>query len=116
MGSSLKIVDIYIQKKSSDHYISALHIFEQIIDGQFIDASSKAEAKLLTLVEHCMMKKSLPLPLPIDTLTVTQPKYFSTLFTNFVKKMQKQKILNNLWINLDELDILKNIKLKILLQ
>eukprot|EP01084_Bolivina_argentea_P153702 267983_1 len=36
VGSSLRIVDILINCKSSDNYISAIHMFEQIIDGQFI--------------------------------------------------------------------------------
>eukprot|EP01084_Bolivina_argentea_P172122 298177_1 len=50
MGSTLKIVDIYIHTQSAAKYISALHMFEQIIDGKFIDGDIKVERTLLSLM------------------------------------------------------------------
>eukprot|EP01084_Bolivina_argentea_P017255 32231_1 len=55
MGSSLKIVDILIASgnriNGSDRYISAIHMFEQIVSGQFIDEDIKKENKLISLLE-----------------------------------------------------------------
>eukprot|EP01084_Bolivina_argentea_P109335 195433_1 len=50
MGSYMKIIDIYIQSKSCKKYISALALFEQIIDGQFIDNNDKIENILYELM------------------------------------------------------------------
>eukprot|EP01083_Nonionella_stella_P015031 42076_1 len=51
MGSSLKIVDIFINFNESNHYISAIQMLEQVLNGQFIDGNAKAERRLLSLLE-----------------------------------------------------------------
>eukprot|EP01084_Bolivina_argentea_P059536 108739_1 len=40
MGSSLKICDIYVNSKSAKQYIAAFLMFEQLINGQFIDRNN----------------------------------------------------------------------------
>eukprot|EP01083_Nonionella_stella_P112691 331814_1 len=52
MGSSLKIVDIWINRRPSNYYISAIYMFEQIINGHFIDGGSKTRSRLLTLMNE----------------------------------------------------------------
>eukprot|EP01083_Nonionella_stella_P136465 415269_1 len=51
MGSSLKIVDIFINFNESNHYISGIQMLEQVLNGQFIDGNAKAERRLLSLLE-----------------------------------------------------------------
>eukprot|EP01083_Nonionella_stella_P073511 198853_1 len=52
MGSSLKIVDILVNRRSSNHYISAIYMFEQIINGYFIEGGHKSRDRLLTLMNE----------------------------------------------------------------
>eukprot|EP01084_Bolivina_argentea_P279823 478435_1 len=106
MGSSLKICDIYIRSQKSNNYVSALYMFEQIIDGQFIDGGTKAADKLFSLIQHAMNR---------GDLLNAPPTYYRVLFTNFIKKMQKQSILRCLWINMQQLNQIEHLQLNKLL-
>ena len=84
-------------------------MFEQIIDGQFIDKTAPIEDKLLLLIQNALGHDN------EDKNGHKPPKYFMALFTNLIKRMQQQNITNCLWINLHQLDNIKNDKLRMLL-
>ena len=50
MGSTLKIVDILIDRQWLTLFVSALSILEQIIDGHFIDSDVEAREFLLAII------------------------------------------------------------------
>ena len=110
MGSSLKIVDIYIGDKVQKNYISAIQLFEQIIDGRFIDEKENdkhnAEDLLYTLFLMKIGKK--------DKITKENmpSKYIMALFDNMIDRMQQQKDNGTLWLNRNEFDKIKHVKLK----
>ena len=53
-GSTLQIVDILINEKSQKSYVSALRMFEQIMNGHFIDGDEKIVSKLISLLKYAI--------------------------------------------------------------
>ena len=53
-GSTLRIVDIIINTKSHKAYVSALRMFEQIMNGHFIDGDDEIASKLICLLEYAI--------------------------------------------------------------
>ena len=53
-GSSLQIVDISINGESQKTYVSALRMFEQIMNGHFIDGDDKISSKLVSLLQDAV--------------------------------------------------------------
>eukprot|EP01084_Bolivina_argentea_P045138 83082_1 len=105
MGSSLKICDIWIDGKWSKSYIDAMQMFEQIINGRYIVFNSKTETTLYLLIAYVLDfedKNEYPQP----------PKYIITLFENIINEMKRQYNANRLWLYKNELEQIKNIKLK----
>ena len=110
IGSSLEIIDIIIDCnwKGSDNYISAIHMFENIINGQFINEKRiEAQEKLLILIQNAIKAHR-----GKGRVTDTPPNYFLALFMNLIRKMQEKNITNSLWINIHDLEKIKNQKLK----
>ena len=53
-GSTLQIVDILIHKKSHKTYVSALRMFEQIMNGHFIDGNERTASQLISMLQDAM--------------------------------------------------------------
>ena len=53
-GSTLQIVDILISNKSHRSYVSALRMFEQIMNGHFIDGNEETASKLISLLQDAV--------------------------------------------------------------
>ena len=102
MGSSLEIKDIIEEcqwTKGSDHYVPAMHMFERIIDGQFIDrASEKVQEKLLVLIQTALEQE------PMEEA----PDYYMKMFRKMIDKMSQQYISDSLWINTQQISKIKN--------
>ena len=63
MGSTLKIINISIQRHSFEKYVRALTMFERIINGYFIDGDGQTTKTLLSLLHRVTT------PSVMDTLT-----------------------------------------------
>ena len=107
MGSSLKIVDIWIDGMWHKKYISALQMFEQIINGQFNVSIKEETEKYLYLILCSFLK--------LKNLENKMPNYIFKLFMNMIHKMQQKSEEGSLWINRFELERIRNKKLKCLL-
>ena len=53
-GSTLRIIDILINNKSHETYVSALRMFEQIMNGHFIIGDDNVTSKLVSLLRYAV--------------------------------------------------------------
>ena len=60
MGSTLQIVDILVDGISLKNYISALHLFEQIMRGQFLQSKKQSRKLLLSFLMQVNQQWNVP--------------------------------------------------------
>ena len=75
MGSSLQIVDIKIGIKSLKKYVSALRLFEQILNGHFLDESKKKARAVLLSFLHRVTEQSV-----VDELRTQRDRIRTAIF------------------------------------
>eukprot|EP01084_Bolivina_argentea_P002117 3895_1 len=103
IGSSLKMCDIYIDHKSSKDYVSALQMFENILNGYQIDSKPEIEHELYLIIQKLLGLNDYIIPEYIEKLFIEQ--------IDIIKYKSKNKTL---WINLTSINSLNHAKLKCL--
>ena len=100
MGEKMKVVDIYIKKESYKEYVSALRIFDDIIEGIFIDPGmAHSERYLYKLLAHHLGLESM------DNLV---SPYIAALFDTMIQKMQNKHQNQELWMNFEQIKRMKH--------
>ena len=112
-GSPLMVTDVMNQEwKKSKYFIPAIHVFENIVHGQFImEQREEVYKKLLILIQNAIKSQR-----GKGKVSPDLPSYFLALFMHMIRKMQERNISNLLWLNIDDLKQIKNQKLKKLLE
>eukprot|EP01084_Bolivina_argentea_P264001 447050_1 len=115
MGSSLKISNIwfYFNHKwnSSKLYIASIQMFEDIINGKFMDKNEETQNQLYIMIISLLKMKCDK----SNVLKTIESPYMKRLFQNMIKRMQQKAQLNDLWMNKKELEGINHTKLRQLL-
>eukprot|EP01084_Bolivina_argentea_P316042 547740_1 len=107
MGAPMQICDIYINTVSSKHYICALQLLDDILNGYEIDTKLDTEDQLYEMIGKCLGIHNYDIPEYIW-------KLLDKRLDRMKQRMKHNESLKRLWINQTGVHRLRNKKLKCL--